>query len=69
MVNQASILEYVECDDKTPQHRHKAMTWAQRLNHVFNIDVSICEKCRGEAKIIASIEDQVVIDKIPSLGP
>jgi hypothetical protein len=31
---------------------------------VFNIDVSICEKCRGEAKIIASIEDQAVIDKI-----
>jgi hypothetical protein len=26
--------------------------------------VSICEKCGGEAKIIASIEDQAVIDKI-----
>jgi hypothetical protein len=31
--------------------------------------LSICEKCGGEAKLIASIEDQVVIDKIPSLGP
>jgi hypothetical protein len=31
---------------------------------VFNIDVSICEKCAGEAKIIASIEAQAVIDKI-----
>jgi hypothetical protein len=40
------------------------MTWAQRLKRVFNIDVSICEKCGGEAKIIASIEDQAVIDKI-----
>jgi hypothetical protein len=30
----------------------------------FNIDVSICEKCGGEAKIIASIEDRAVIDKI-----
>jgi hypothetical protein len=28
----------------------------------------VCEKCGGEAKIIASIEDQAVIDKIPSLG-
>jgi hypothetical protein len=40
------------------------MRWAQRLKRVFNIDVSICEKCGGEAKIIASIEDRAVIDKI-----
>ena len=53
-----------ESDDKTPQQRHRAMRWAQRLKRVFNIDVSICEKCGGEAKIIASIEDQAVIDKI-----
>ena len=45
------------------------MRWAQRLKRVFNIDVSICENCVGEVKIIASIEDQAVIDKIPSLGP
>jgi Putative transposase len=31
---------------------------------VFNIDVSVCPKCGGEAKVIASIEDQAVIDKI-----
>lgn len=40
------------------------MTWAQRLKRVFNIDVSVCPKCGGEAKVIVSIEDQVVIDKI-----
>ena len=40
------------------------MTWAQRLKRVFNIDVSVCSKCGGEAKVIASIEDQAVIDKI-----
>jgi hypothetical protein len=45
------------------------MTWAQRLKRVFNIDVSIREKRAGEAKIIASIEDRAVIDKMPSLGP
>jgi hypothetical protein len=53
-----------ESDDQSPQQRHNAMTWAQRLKRVFNIDVSICEKCDGEAKIIASIEDQAVINKI-----
>jgi hypothetical protein len=44
------------------------MTWAQRLKRVFNIDVSICSQCGGEAKAIASIEDRPIIDKIPSLG-
>jgi hypothetical protein len=40
------------------------MTWAQRLKRVFNIDVSVCPKCGGEARVIASIEDQQIIDKI-----
>lgn len=40
------------------------MTWAQRLKRVFNIDVSICEQCGGDFKVIASIENQAVIDKI-----
>jgi hypothetical protein len=40
------------------------MTWAQRLKRVFNIDMSTCPKCGGEAKVIACIEDQPVIDKI-----
>lgn len=40
------------------------MTRAQRLKRVFNIDVSICPKCGGEAKVIACIEDQAVIDKV-----
>ncbi|MEW8087621.1 MAG: hypothetical protein AB2745_05225 [Candidatus Thiodiazotropha endolucinida] len=49
---------------KKPEQRHQAMTWAQRLKRVFNIDVSICEQCGGDFKVIASIEDQAVIDKI-----
>lgn len=53
-----------ESEDKTPEQRHQAMTWAQRLKRVFNIDVSVCPKCGGKAKVIASIEDQPIIDKI-----
>jgi hypothetical protein len=53
----------------TPEHRHRSMTWAQHLKRVFNIDVSTCPKCGGEARVIGCIEDPVVIDKIPSLGP
>ena len=40
------------------------MTWARRLKRVFAIDITECEKCKGPVKIIASIEDPVVIEKI-----
>jgi hypothetical protein len=51
-------------DDKTITERHAAMTWAQRLKRVFNIDIEVCEQCRGPVKIIACIEDPVVIRQI-----
>ena len=41
-----------------------AMTWAQRLKRVFNIDVETCRACGGSAKVIACIEDPVIIRKI-----
>ena len=51
-------------DEKTPAQRHVAMTWAQRLKRVFDIDVETCRICGGAAKVIACIEDPVVIQKI-----
>ena len=42
------------------------MTWAQRLKRVFGIDIETCHQCGGVVKIIASIEDPVVITKILS---
>ena len=40
------------------------MTWAQRLKRVFNIDIETCRECGGAVKVIACIEDPVVIKKI-----
>lgn len=40
------------------------MSWAQRLKRVFNIDIETCKHCGGQVKVIASIEDPVVIKKI-----
>jgi hypothetical protein len=54
----------VESEDKTPAQHHAAMTWAQRLKRVFNIDVETCRACGGTAKVIACIEDPVLIKKI-----
>ena len=49
---------------KTPIERHAAMTWAQRLKRVFNIDIEACGRCGGSLKVIACIEDQDIIDRI-----
>ena len=43
--------------------RHAAMTWAQRLKRVFNIDIEVCSRCGGSVRVIACIEDQDVIDR------
>jgi hypothetical protein len=53
-----------ESEDQAPAQRHKAMTLGQGLKRVFDIDVSVCQKCGGEATVIACIEDQAFIDKI-----
>ena len=50
--------------DKTPQARHWAMTWMQRLKHVFGIDIETCERCGAKIKVMASIEDPAVIAPI-----
>ena len=34
------------------------------MKRVFKIDIETCEHCGGAAKIIASIEDPAVINKI-----
>jgi hypothetical protein len=49
---------------RSPAERHAAMTWAQRLKRVFNIDIEVCGRCGGSVSVIACIEDQDIIDKI-----
>lgn len=45
----------------TPVQRRASMTWAQRLRRVFNIDIETCGVCGGAMRVIACIEDPVVI--------
>ncbi|VAX12386.1 Mobile element protein [hydrothermal vent metagenome] len=51
-------------EPQTPTERRASMTWAQRLKRVFNIDIETCGECGGAVKVIACIEDPVVIKKI-----
>ena len=40
------------------------MTWAQRLRHVFDIDISRCTRCGGALRVLAVITDPRVIAAI-----
>jgi hypothetical protein len=51
-------------DPLTPVERRACMAWAQRLKRVFGIDIETCPACGGAVKVIACIEDPVVIKKI-----
>ena len=51
-------------EEPTPAERRAAMSWAQRLKRVFGIGIETCPACGGAVRIIASIEDPVVIGKI-----
>ena len=48
-------------------HAHGARmrkTWARLLKRVFDLDLERCEQCGGKLKIIAAIEEPVVIARI-----
>jgi len=40
------------------------MTWAQRLKRVFSIDVESCARCAKTVRVIASIEEPALIERI-----
>ena len=44
--------------------KHVSMTWMQRLKRVFAIEIKTCHRCGGPLKVIASIEDRLLIDHI-----
>jgi hypothetical protein len=50
--------------DQTPAEKRASMTWAKRLKRVFGIEIETCSECGGDVRIIASIEDPAVIQKI-----
>ena len=53
-----------KADVPTPAERRASMRRAQRSKRVFGIDIETCAACGGTMRIIASIEDPVVIRAI-----
>ena len=50
--------------EQTDAKRHRAMIWVQRLKRVFHIEIEICRRCSGKLRVIASIEEPQVIERI-----
>jgi hypothetical protein len=61
-INQQNKTELT--DNRTEKEKVACMRWAMRLKRAFNIDITLCEACGGPVKVIASIEDPAVIEKI-----
>lgn len=53
-------------EERTPSERHASITWAQRLQRAFGVNIETCPACGGTARTIACIEDPVTIEKNPS---
>lgn len=53
-----------DAGERIPAERRASMTWAQRLTRVFSSDIETCQACGGAVRIIACIEDPVVIEHI-----
>ena len=65
VTSKASCNRAAQSDElKSPAQSRAAMTWAQRLKRVFNIDIQTCSQCGGNVRVIACIEDPAVIKKI-----
>jgi hypothetical protein len=52
------------CGEPSATERQQALTWAQRLERVFAIDIEVCRRCGGRLRVIASLEDSAVIERI-----
>jgi hypothetical protein len=47
-----------------PTSKDIRMNWARRLKRVFGIEIEQCARCGGHLKVIASIEEPQLIEKI-----
>jgi hypothetical protein len=50
--------------DDRPSRARQAWSWPNLLRHTFAVDVLACPRCGGRIRVVATIEDPVVIRKI-----
>ena len=60
----AAVNDAQENTERSATARQRSLTWAQRLKRVFALDIEVCLKCGGTLRVIASIEEPAVIERI-----
>jgi hypothetical protein len=50
--------------EQPPASKDVRMNWARRLQRVFGIEIEQCARCGGRLKVIASIEEPQLIERI-----
>ena len=49
---------------EAPRSKDIRMNWGRRLKRVFGIEIEQCARCGGRLKVIASIEEPEIIERI-----
>jgi Putative transposase/Transposase zinc-binding domain len=53
-----------DAGSETKEKTESRMSWAKLLNRVFNIDITQCQFCRAEVKVLAAVLEKTAIEKI-----
>jgi hypothetical protein len=60
----AEPAEATEAGQAWPALRARRRRWAELLRLVFRVEVEVCARCGGEARIVAFITEPTVIQRI-----
>jgi hypothetical protein len=61
---QLTTMQDIAVGDPSPPPASGRWSWPDLLRHTFAVDVLACPRCGGRTRVVATIEDPVVIRKI-----
>ena len=60
----AAVAESPEPAEDGPALRARRRRWAELLRLVFQVDVEVCPRCGGEARILAFVTEPAIVRRI-----
>jgi hypothetical protein len=61
---ESSVRQPVSAGESAPTRQTRSWSWRDLLHHTFAVDVFACPRCGGRMRVIATIDDPVIIRKI-----
>ena len=56
--------EGTEAENAWPALRARRRRWAERLRLVFRVEVEVCPRCGGEARIVGFVTESAAVRRI-----